>query len=258
MSAVSIAEIEAGIAKLRRQGARRRADDLTAWLDTLLHLYAERVLPFEVRAARIAGGLADRARSKGQVRRLRRLGGRRDREAPRFHDPDAQRPPLRAFRRPVPRSLCGACHRAAAPPDFRVGTAIGRDRAQREGISALRLVRWRPAASKLSGPSQRSKAARTAGHSRSSMREPGGVAVAALDHHVLAEGALVGEAEAPRRAHRGLVQRSRISIRAGGSRGRRRRGGSSRRSPRSPPGSSAAAARTRCGRSRCSRWPARC
>lgn len=63
MSAVSIAEIEAGIARLRRQGAVRRAADLTAWLDTLLHLYAQRVLPFEVRAARIAGALADRARS---------------------------------------------------------------------------------------------------------------------------------------------------------------------------------------------------
>jgi toxin FitB len=67
LSAVSIAEIEGGIARLRRQGAHRRADDLTAWLDTVLHLYAERVLPFEARAARIAGGLADRARSQGQI-----------------------------------------------------------------------------------------------------------------------------------------------------------------------------------------------
>jgi predicted nucleic acid-binding protein len=65
VSAVSIAEIEAGIARLRRLGARRRADYLTAWLDTLLHLYAEHVLPFEVRAARIAGSLADRARGTG-------------------------------------------------------------------------------------------------------------------------------------------------------------------------------------------------
>lgn len=67
VSAVSIAEIEAGIARLRRLGARRRADDLTAWLDTLLHLYAERVLPFEVLAARIAGSLADRARGAGHA-----------------------------------------------------------------------------------------------------------------------------------------------------------------------------------------------
>jgi predicted nucleic acid-binding protein len=67
MSAVSIAEIESGIAKLHRQGARRKADDLTAWLDTLLHLYEERVLPFDVPTARIAGALSDLARSKGHA-----------------------------------------------------------------------------------------------------------------------------------------------------------------------------------------------
>ena len=67
ISAVSVAEIEAGIARLRRQAAHRRADGLTAWLDTLLHLYAERVLPFEVRAARRAGTLAERARAKGHA-----------------------------------------------------------------------------------------------------------------------------------------------------------------------------------------------
>ncbi len=67
MSAVSIAEIEAGIARLRRQGASRRAADLTAWLDTILHLYEERILPFDVPAARIAGALSDLARSRGHV-----------------------------------------------------------------------------------------------------------------------------------------------------------------------------------------------
>jgi toxin FitB len=67
MSAVSIAEIDASIAMLRRRGARRRADDLTAWLDTLLHLYGDRILPFDVPAARIAGALSDLARSKGQA-----------------------------------------------------------------------------------------------------------------------------------------------------------------------------------------------
>jgi predicted nucleic acid-binding protein len=67
MSAVSVAEIEGGIAKLSRRGAHRRADDLTAWLDNVLHLYAERILPFEVGAARIAGRLADQARSQGRT-----------------------------------------------------------------------------------------------------------------------------------------------------------------------------------------------
>jgi toxin FitB len=66
VSAVTVAEIESGIAKLCRLG-RQRAEDLAAWLDTLLHLYALRVLPFEVGAARIAGGLADRARGQGHA-----------------------------------------------------------------------------------------------------------------------------------------------------------------------------------------------
>jgi toxin FitB len=67
LSAVSIAEIETGIAKLRRHRAGRKADDLAAWLDTLLHLYEERVLPFDVPAARIAGALSDLAHSKGHA-----------------------------------------------------------------------------------------------------------------------------------------------------------------------------------------------
>ncbi|MGB6288311.1 MAG: PIN domain-containing protein, partial [Xanthobacteraceae bacterium] len=63
LSAVTVAEIEDGIAKARRERARRKAADLTAWLDTLLHLYGDRVLAFDVRAARIAGALSDLARS---------------------------------------------------------------------------------------------------------------------------------------------------------------------------------------------------
>jgi toxin FitB len=65
LSAVTVAEIEDGIAKARRERARRKAADLTAWLDTLLHLYGDRVLAFDVGAARIAGALSDLARSKG-------------------------------------------------------------------------------------------------------------------------------------------------------------------------------------------------
>jgi toxin FitB len=65
LSVVTVAEIEDGIAKARRERARRKAADLTAWLDTLLHLYGDRVLAFEVAAARVAGELSDLARSKG-------------------------------------------------------------------------------------------------------------------------------------------------------------------------------------------------
>src|ERR1051325_8990337 len=66
LSAISIAEIEDGIAKARREGASRKASSLSQWLDALLHLYAERVLPFDVAAARIAGRFSDVARGKGQ------------------------------------------------------------------------------------------------------------------------------------------------------------------------------------------------
>jgi len=67
MSAVSVAEIEDGIAKLRREGATRKSADLTAWLDTVLHLYGDRVLAFDAATARIAGAMSDRARGLGHA-----------------------------------------------------------------------------------------------------------------------------------------------------------------------------------------------
>src|SRR2546425_646352 len=63
--AVVVAEIEDGIAKANREKAKRKAADLTAWLETLLHLYWNRILAFDVAAARIAGALSDLARSRG-------------------------------------------------------------------------------------------------------------------------------------------------------------------------------------------------
>jgi toxin FitB len=65
LSTVTIAEIEDGIAKAHRQEARRKAAQLAGWLETLLHLYEDRVLPFDVAAARIAGRLSDQARARG-------------------------------------------------------------------------------------------------------------------------------------------------------------------------------------------------
>ena len=67
LSAVTAAEIEDGIAKLRREGATRKSRDLAAWLETVLHLYSDRVLAFDLPTARIAGGLSDRARGQGQT-----------------------------------------------------------------------------------------------------------------------------------------------------------------------------------------------
>jgi toxin FitB len=65
ISTVTVAEIEDGIAKARREKARRKASRLAEWLETLLHLYAQRILPFDLAAARIAGGLSDLARRRG-------------------------------------------------------------------------------------------------------------------------------------------------------------------------------------------------
>lgn len=67
ISAVTVAEIEDGIAKARREGATRKAADLAAWLETLLHLYGARIFAFDTATARYAGALSDRARGQGQV-----------------------------------------------------------------------------------------------------------------------------------------------------------------------------------------------
>ena len=65
LSAVTVAEISDGIAKLKRTGSASRAAILGDWLELVLHLYGERVLPFDVSAARLAGELTDKARKAG-------------------------------------------------------------------------------------------------------------------------------------------------------------------------------------------------
>ena len=67
LSTVTIAEIEDGIAKANREGATRKARDLTAWLETVLHLYAARILPFDLATARLAGSLSDHAHGQGNA-----------------------------------------------------------------------------------------------------------------------------------------------------------------------------------------------
>ncbi len=67
LSALTVAEIEDGIAKAKREGATRKAADLALWLDAVIHLYVDRILAFDIETARIAGGLSDRARGQGQA-----------------------------------------------------------------------------------------------------------------------------------------------------------------------------------------------
>lgn len=67
LSVITVAEVEDGIAKNRRLGAHLKAERLSGWLATLLHLYGSRVLPIDLQTARCIGGLADRARGLGQA-----------------------------------------------------------------------------------------------------------------------------------------------------------------------------------------------
>ena len=65
LSAVTVMEIVDGIARLKRSGATTRAGSLEDWLQLVLHLYGDRVLPFGLSAARLAGELTDHARAAG-------------------------------------------------------------------------------------------------------------------------------------------------------------------------------------------------
>lgn len=66
VSVITIAEIEDGIAKSKREGATRKSALLAEWIDTLVHLYSARILSFDLPAARIAGRLSDKARGAGR------------------------------------------------------------------------------------------------------------------------------------------------------------------------------------------------
>ena len=67
LSVVTVAEIEGGIAKARREGASRKASWLAEWLELVLHLYSARILALDVAAGRCLGRLSDRARALGQA-----------------------------------------------------------------------------------------------------------------------------------------------------------------------------------------------
>jgi toxin FitB len=65
LSVVTVTEIRDGIAKALREGASRKAAHLADWWDAVEHLYGERILPFDISAAKIAGQLIDVARGSG-------------------------------------------------------------------------------------------------------------------------------------------------------------------------------------------------
>jgi len=66
ISAVTVAEVEQGICKLRRAGGAERADALSHWIGALLADGAERILPLDAKVGRIAGQLSDKAIAIGR------------------------------------------------------------------------------------------------------------------------------------------------------------------------------------------------
>lgn len=65
ISTVNVAEVADGVAKLRREGSVRKAAALAEWLDTVLHLYADRILPLDIETALEVGPMLDLARRQG-------------------------------------------------------------------------------------------------------------------------------------------------------------------------------------------------
>jgi predicted nucleic acid-binding protein len=63
LSAITVAEIEAGIVRAERIGATAKAGRLRLWLTALEQLYGERILPFGIAEAHAAGALLDAARA---------------------------------------------------------------------------------------------------------------------------------------------------------------------------------------------------
>lgn len=63
ISAITVAEIEAGIVRAARIGATAKAAALRHWLSAVEHFYAGRILPFGIGEARHAGAILDHARA---------------------------------------------------------------------------------------------------------------------------------------------------------------------------------------------------
>ena len=65
LSVITLAEIQAGISRLERKGATKRAADLSHWLSAILELYQSRTLPLAPGAALETGRMLDRAMAAG-------------------------------------------------------------------------------------------------------------------------------------------------------------------------------------------------
>jgi toxin FitB len=62
LSVITVAEVESGVAKALREGAKQKAAALQAWWALIEHIYAERILPVDSEVAHATGRLLDKAR----------------------------------------------------------------------------------------------------------------------------------------------------------------------------------------------------
>ena len=65
LSTITLAEVQAGVSRLERKGAAKRAADLARWLGAVLELYESRTLPLASSTALETGRILDRAIGAG-------------------------------------------------------------------------------------------------------------------------------------------------------------------------------------------------
>lgn len=63
LSVITAAEVQAGIAKARREQSTAKAERLQAWWQSIEYLYGQKILPFDLRCAHAAGEIIDAARA---------------------------------------------------------------------------------------------------------------------------------------------------------------------------------------------------
>jgi len=63
LSVITVAEVRSGIAKADREGATTKARSLKDWWASVEHLYAHKLLPFDLHCAHAAGQILDDARA---------------------------------------------------------------------------------------------------------------------------------------------------------------------------------------------------
>lgn len=66
VSAMTIAEIEKGICKLERRGSNARTERLRQWLQGILSMFDDRILPMDTAVAVKAGAMEDAAVGRGR------------------------------------------------------------------------------------------------------------------------------------------------------------------------------------------------